>query len=324
MAKKFIVKPGEKVTIEINRPDKASSPKSKVRSPKGLLTSPRDDDYQARRIQPGGLQFFDLGLVKTGDVLADIDSQLIGDWTNLGGVGLPLPEDIPDRFETRDALVLTNVATAAPINPAYTTRIGALLGFDDDAIILSDADSQWSDKGFKATSAQLAAAEIIFDFGFTTGFYFDQIKIKGSGANKITAVYSFEAEAADYTLRKNDKFYLVPVYCWSFLDEDFADHLGFFNFYQQLNNFFLFFPRVPVLGGTDMFDIDAKTLPNARVERSTQSTFGGTFTNSEQPASAFESDATNSLSHGTSEFTPEGFLVAIIKQGTDTFYVWKN
>jgi hypothetical protein len=323
--KKYSVKPGQKITIEINRPGKVPGPKSQVSSPKGLLTARRDEDYQARRIQPGGILFYDIGLTQIGDVYSDIDSQLIKDWTNTGGSGIPFPLPLDDAdFDIRDALILTNLDTAAQIKPEYTEIIPGALTFDDDDVLLSTASGNWSSKGFKATPEQLAADTISIYFDRGDGNYFDQIILKGDGANKITATNSYDADPADYTLQKKDKIYLVPVYCLSLLDELFSDHLGFFNFIQQLNYFWMFFPRAPLLAGTAPAEIDGKDLPNSRVMRSTQTTFGGTFTNTELPAPDFESASTNSLGHSSFEDTPEGFLVAIIKQGTETFYVWKS
>jgi hypothetical protein len=78
--KKYTVKPGQKVTIEINRRDKVSSSKFQVPGSKGLLTTRREEDYQARRDQPGGIMFFDLGLTQIGEAVTEIDSQLINHW----------------------------------------------------------------------------------------------------------------------------------------------------------------------------------------------------------------------------------------------------
>jgi hypothetical protein len=234
---------------------------------------------------------------------------------------LPLDDD---DFTVRDALILTNVETAAPVTPDFTTVVPGVIVFDGDEVFLSSASENWSAKGFKPTTVQLAADTISINFGFSSGNYFDQIILKGDGANKITATNSYDADAVEYTLQKKDKIYLVPVFCRSYLIETFDDHLGFFNFIQQLNYFWMFFPRLPLLSGTAPEDIDGKDLPNARVMRSTQTSFGGTFTNTELAASDFESTSTNSLFNSSFEDTPEGFLVAIIKQGENTFYVWKT
>ncbi|MBS1797469.1 MAG: hypothetical protein JSS81_26840 [Acidobacteria bacterium] len=321
--KKYTVKPGQRVTIEINRKSEVRSSKYQAQSPKGLLAAARPEDYPARRIRPGGIMFYDLGLAKTGDVLSDIDSQIVKAWTNTGGSGLPYTPPLDDSdYEGRDALVLSNLAQAAPITPEFTEIIPAALTFGDETVYLTAGTSSWSAKGFRATPAQLSRDSISIYFGFGDGKYFDQIVLKGDGANKITSENSYAADPVPYTLKKDDKIYLVPVFCLSFLQEEFDDHLGFFHFVQQLNSFWMFFPRMPILNGTAPDDVDGKTLANARVMRSTQSSFGGSFTNTEQPASAFESASTNSLSIST--LTPAGFLVAVIKQGEQTFYVWKN
>ena len=63
--RRYIVKKGSKVTIEINR-RKVPSPKSQVSSPKGLMKLRREDDYQARRLSGVVLNFYDLGWKKVG------------------------------------------------------------------------------------------------------------------------------------------------------------------------------------------------------------------------------------------------------------------
>jgi hypothetical protein len=260
-------------------------------------------------------------MTRIDDVYADIDSQLIKAWTNLGGSGIPDTLVLDDAdFDVRDALCLANLATAAQLLPAYTEFIPGYFQFDDESVPIANSGA----KGLRVTSAQLAADEISLSFG-ASGNFFDDIIFKGAGANKITDVYDYAAEAVGFNLGTKDKIYLVPVYCHSYKEENFDDHGGFYNFIQQLNSFHLFMPRVSLLAGVLPTEIDSKDLPNARVMRSTQEEFGGTFTNSEQPASAFESDSTLSISHVVpADVTREGFLVAVIKRGEQTFYVWKD
>lgn len=288
------------------------------------MTGQRESDYPARRLS-GGITFYDLGMILVDGEYQDIDSQLIKDFSNMSGSGLPFPLPLTDAdFAVRDALVLANLETAVQIKTEYTEVIAGYAEFDDDFVSINEPSSVWTNKGLKTTQQQLAADEIRFVFGFARR-YFDHIVIKGEQANKITAEYDYAADAADYDLQKNDKIYLVPTYCRSFLDEMFSNYEGFFNFIQQLNYFWLFFPRTPLLNGITADEIDGKDLPNARVMRSTQTTFGGTFTNSAQSASAYVSDSTDSIFHqAPADSTREGFLVAIIKQGNQTFYVWKD
>lgn len=322
--KKYIARPGEKVTIEINR-QTAQKPKNKIQSPKGLLSRRRESDYQARRLPKGGITFYDLGLTFSESGYVDIESQVLKDWTNTGGDGLPFAPPLDDAdFAERDARVLANFPSAAQIKPAYTTIISLNLDFDDQSVILSTPGAGWSNSGFAPTNGQINASRIAFSSGNPD--FFDSFVIQGDDANKITSVYDYAAApVTGFRLQKQDKIYLVPVLCRSYAIETFSDHLGFFNFVQQLNAFWLFFPRAPLLAGLTPFDIDGKDLENARVMRSTQNTFGVPFINTAQPPEAFESSSVNSIVHELpADTTRTGFLVAVIRRGESLFYVWKS
>lgn len=318
--KRYIAKSGQKITIEIERSADVRSRRSQPLNPKGILTARRDEDYQARRLA-GGLTIYDLGMIFADGEYHDIDSQLIKPWQNLGGVGTPFtaPLDAAD-YAARDALALANLATAAQIKPDYTEHIGGFMNFGEDTVLMGEPSAVWSSKGLKVTDAQLAAetVEIGFALGSNT---FDRVRFKGEGANKITSVFDYDADPAEFELRKKDKIYLVPLYNRSYLEQSLPDHDGFANVVHKLNSFHFFIPRERLLAGESPFDIESDSLPNARVMRSTQTTFGGVFTNSEQPASIYVGPTNLSIS---TETTPEGFLVAIVRRGEAMFYVWKN
>ena len=329
MSQKFTAKPGAQITIEITRQTPAKSSPAQNGRPRSLIETRREEDYQARR-KSGGILIYDLGMTETANIYSDLDSTLLKPYTNTGGGGLPFPLPLDNAdFAVRDALILANLETAAQIKPKYTAHIAGSIAFDDtDSVTMQEETSLWTNKGVKVTAAQAAANVISIYFASVNGvqdYFFEPLVLGGSGGDKITNIYDFTAAAVSFRLSVKAKIYLVPRYVHSFKDEFLDNRPGFYQIVHQLNSFWLFFPRaLMVEGGLAYYQVDSKLLPHSRVMRSTQTQFQGTFTNTELSASAFEGSGVNAIFRTSADDTRSGFLKAIIKQGEETFYVWKS
>ena len=317
MAEKiFKVNDGEEIVIRVPRHKKPDG--GRISSPNergGIIRNRKEDDYLARRLNKKLINFYDLGQILIDGAWQDIFFQIIKDWI-LGGI--PFVEELTETdFTSRDALILGNGTERArriekPHGTAFEMRVSGI-GFTE---LLNADNPKWTSSGLRLTGEQLAAD--YFTIGFTSSFdstFFTSFILTGPEKNKITASPSPSAESVAFTPQKTDTYYLVPALARSEGITDTNDEsLGYPREILQLNYFYTVRPRTQFLAGNTL---DHRLLPNARLMKTTQNSFGGAFSYAEALPSLFTE---------TGEFSENeplsGSLLAIIKQGNQLFYVW--
>jgi hypothetical protein len=218
------IKPGEKVTVELQRKKpKADAPKPKVRSQDlpatGIMRPRREQDYLARRRRPQkGLIFYDLGVIKN-------DS---GDWVDykFAGTADESGSITPASFAAKAAAILSHGVSNLPNKfrritkenaGIYELRMRIASGFKT----LSASSEFWSEDGksVKLDPEQLESWFAVFKNPFFFNFNF------GTGAPdiadqylKITTVENFGTEDPDQIVENifldgSETFFLCPVFC---------------------------------------------------------------------------------------------------------------
>ncbi len=255
--KKYLIKNGEKVVIEIQREAADRSPKPEARSSKGILKPRKDSEYLARRLNPSGMTFYDLGQMLVDSVWTD---NLFSADRNVSHDGEFVSQDsstsLPDETAKADALVaeqdnftskfkqITRDENADKFRlGGYTNALG-YFGLNSDSEL-------WQSNGNKADFSDADLAEGFYLEGepFSHWFYV------GTDGNKVTASNDYEADnLPDFRVKKSDQIFLVPAFCkvetyvsGQMYDPhdrpDFNPDADYF-FFEHLYPDFLTFPRV--------------------------------------------------------------------------------
>jgi len=353
--KKFTISPGGKVIIEIGRPTETRKPFTGHLSAKGLIQSRREDDYLPRRLKVlGGINFYDLGQILSAGVFVDLAFNVTPTITQVNGFLESGAPTLADYKNLTDLILTVGAANLAANYRKFDLDRGGYFNpviiADAETIFLATAPA-WTAEGLKLTETQLAAD----DFTIAQGNeIFSQIKLVGSGKNKITALYDYAAAAVAFTPGKSDIYFFVPLLMrltstGSYTESGTQTRISLIGDIRPM-------PRVPLLdaasehykktfnNSSSLNDpSDAKYLEVLRIIRlikeaatgqvSRKATYNGIFwsyaSQSQgvypneppfgsltRPASAFLIGA------GFSSFPVAGSLAAIIKQGEDLFYVW--
>jgi hypothetical protein len=218
MDKKFTIKSGGRVIIEINFSREVQSSKSKVQSPKGLIGARREEDYLARRTQDGYINFYDLGQYLVDDywetqgaffqqILSRGEYETVVNDPNEAGMLDALDElnaailDVPlENFETNFFKILKGLTEFERTIKVKFPREGDP-DYEDD---LRNVE-EWTEKGLKLDSDQ--AADLI-------------IKPQGAlyGTNdltfenhKFTSVPDYEADEVEFLPTPKMDIFLMPV-----------------------------------------------------------------------------------------------------------------
>jgi hypothetical protein len=111
-----------------------------------------------------------------------------------------------------------------------------------------ETDSRFANHLLKLTDEQLDSPRIRFQT--FSAFFQDIITLKGTGANRVTALPSYSSSAVSLTLSNSAKFYFVPRISWSECRAYFKVSASLENSLDErwyLNYFGLIFPRTPFL-----------------------------------------------------------------------------
>ena len=163
MDKKYLIKPGARTTIEINRTATASPNNRRTSTPTrgGMINSRRENEYQARRRRPGGFtQFYDLGQILISGLWKDTDWFSLPYDVNENGV--PEELNLADSQERDSFLMQPGLENLL----SKYRRIERAHGFvfqinlhsesgEFDQLTLEENDN-WTDEGMKVPDELLA------------------------------------------------------------------------------------------------------------------------------------------------------------------------
>jgi hypothetical protein len=221
--KKFTVKPGGRVIIEINRSPEQKKIFTGHLSPKGLIRMRREDDYLPRRKkkQSVGWRFFDLGQEPFEDYFVDVmffgDAGITPDYAaNVVEVNedVPAPDleakndyytDLPTANLATDFFQLKEVSADVFSISIQTPSIGQT--------VLTSGNSRWQDgKIIIEESESLDWLIIRGQPLFSNIFLYLTDALRSFGC-KVTAVPDFAAdELTDFQLSRSADFYLTPSF----------------------------------------------------------------------------------------------------------------
>lgn len=229
MDKKISVRPGAKVKIEISKKRSGGSRSTKAvpLTKKGIIRSRRTPDYLPRRLNKGGLRFFDLGRLANGDEIQFV-IQSVFLQTDMGeSVPIPIP-DLSD-FTERDEFLFNltednNFETVffeitKPDSNLYNLTIVTDLEFTEYEVLRSDS-ALWKPNGIGITKPEiLSLIGVANNDGTPTSGYrielFDGIifgLIEDVYYIKTTSVYDFDADGIEnFNLNASDKVFLMPT-----------------------------------------------------------------------------------------------------------------
>src|SRR5687768_1145613 len=100
MDKKFIVRGGRKVTIEIDRTNVPGTDRTNVPARRGAINHRRNQPYLARRLKEGGITFYDLSQLLAGglptDIAFSVQVNFVGNSDGTHEVDVPTLSDYRD------------------------------------------------------------------------------------------------------------------------------------------------------------------------------------------------------------------------------------
>ncbi|HEX8288850.1 MAG TPA: hypothetical protein VF556_12690 [Pyrinomonadaceae bacterium] len=219
--KKFIVKPGGRVIIEINRSPEQKKNFTGHLSPKGLIKMRREDDYLPRRKkkQTVGWRFFDLGQEPFEDYFVDrmffgnagITPDYSGDVVNVN-------DDVPasdieaknDFYTSINPELLSTDFFQLVENSADVFRVSIQTPSIGQTILTSD-NSRWQNG--KIIIAENESLDWLIIRGnplFSSVFLYLTDALRPFGC-KVTATPDFTApELTDFELTRTADFYFTP------------------------------------------------------------------------------------------------------------------
>jgi hypothetical protein len=270
--KKYIARPGQKVTIEIHRKAKVQSPKSKVQSRKGIIPLRREDDYLARRGGGIYLNFYDFGQftedgvswqefdwvvsktinTDTGQHVIDLAQLSLTDW-----------DALKDQIFATDKNEWKNVFRKFEYEKAERYGIDIYLGklstLDNPTIDESKyfpvgrdasrhyiqweksadliAGTQWTEKGLRIKKKQTTEAFTLL----THSGFINLISFNSSKTFKVTSEPDYDAEEVEFIVDASTDFYLVPMFTIEYaIDQTSSAELYLNLLYSPLErNFFI-------------------------------------------------------------------------------------
>lgn len=212
--KKFTIKPGSKVIIEINSQSKVPGSRFQVQTAKGLIAARREDEYLPRRLKSAKfITFYDLGFkYNEEDGFADVDYSIAPTIGSTNSSSPQAAQPTKAQIDQFAAHILTPgvenlAANYYRLSVESATHNAVTIAYDSANINLGAGyQTNWGDNGLKLFDDLKNAANITFFPNYNYSF-----KVKGSSANKITSVNNYAASAVSYTIGESDKFYLMPL-----------------------------------------------------------------------------------------------------------------
>lgn len=352
MDKKYLIKKGKKVTIEIDRAGQKNQ-KHAPKIPKGLISSRRENDYQARRLSFGNINFYDCGQIKSGEVWLDIGWQKIPNWTFISSnTYLEVDElTLSDWQDLIDYLMLVSFedfpATYRKLEYADAFRYGIQIYNGTDFFSLAASNPKWTTSGLKVPLSS-ANFNLLAGSAFNTFGDISPTNI----SYKITSEFDYAAQAVSLSFNKPTDFFLVPmIICESATSRIRFDGTltGYLNYIYRPasretfldnpllnaalpNPYFTYrsLSGVPVPDTSLIFDEILALLASRSGARhfkvGTGSAAVGDFPNGDDIF--FDGDgaaiSTADLIDGAKATVPEGGLLAFIKQGANWYYLWQS
>ena len=334
----FKPKKGDEIVIRVPRGKKVPGKTitTATGKPKGIACTRRPDDFLPRRLQKGGIQFFDFGQIKVGDAWRT-NPFVVAPAVNNPTSNPAIRNLIIDDFTNRDAALNLNAldALARRIEKAHGELFRIKIsgtGFEHRTL---PTDPAWTSGGLKLTPEELAAdnftvagMERIGVNETQSNRYFHQIKLTGAGKNHITNVYDFAAASALFAPSNSDKYFLIP---------SFVKLEGLlFSPFIKLGFVYSFITRFPEAPATKLdFNTLAEPSSNAAAfiaaaniavnipEVKAYLLASGSYV--PYPVEDFPAGYNSSGGSIINQFqtTSAGALLAIIKQNANLFYIWK-
>lgn len=338
----FKAKDGIEIRIKRSIKPKAGS---RVRQrPKGILTPRRKDDKRGRRLPGGLINFYDLGQIK-----------ISGEWATNPFFIAPTVEGVPldgpfirvlnaGDYTARDAELLEGgvgslAGTYRKIARLHGDVFRLKVSGTGFSVTMTSSEEKWTDKGLELTADELSSDnfKVVGTIGdFDTNIYFPTITLTGSSKDKITSVFGNSAPAVEFSPKASDTYFLMP----SFVQPTGNTRFNFTGppendtYNYDIGFTYQFCPRFPddpdkiieASGIINLGDlIAAWTLlvaqPSVKAYRSPQ--IGGDPYLSVSPGSTMPNELGGSGISYSPGFALLGTLLAIIKQGSNTFYVWR-
>src|SRR5687768_14137763 len=114
MDKKYRIKAGEKLTIEINRKNDPFTQRTNVPARRGAIKLKRENPYLARRLKSGGIKFYDLSQLLVGGLPTDISFSVpvnfVGNSDGTHDVDVPV---LADYRDLENEIIASSVETLA-------------------------------------------------------------------------------------------------------------------------------------------------------------------------------------------------------------------
>lgn len=348
---KVSLNPDEVLVVTLGKRAKSLSATSRKATKDPIKTPSATKKVGRRRIGSSGvIEFYDLGQVQSGPSWITRSWNIIPDITNtaLAQVRDLNSSDI-SSFNTEFLSILVDSleTTARKLSLLRGHYFSPKIYFDSEEIILSPTESRWTADGLAVDGSLLSASQIVFQGAGTIealrrGSFPQVIILKGAGVNKVTNSPSYGASAVTYTPASGDKWFLVPKLAKSGMIVTQGDLFG------SGGHLFQVAPRYPddpskIIGfdsptSSPTLDLDDfneafdhfGTLANQRYFTGDASISTDYSLTSFSAMSAIRDTLTDVLTGEAivfgdiSDVLLVGTLLMIIKQGSTTYYVWKN
>lgn len=211
----MILKKGENAIIEILSESESHS--SNLRK-KGLISRRRTEDYLPRRKpKTSGLKFYDLGYIQ-GEPYFDLPFSSLPTLEN--NFASPVRAVNRDDYEARDSFLFDftppedYAATFSQIIKTQGTIYDLRVSNGVTTFILNSSSDKWNDQNLIVLDASFFS-QSVFEI-ICPNQFFHSFKLKGTGRNKITTVFDFNAD--DFTTfipTKTMTIYLLPELIFS-------------------------------------------------------------------------------------------------------------
>lgn len=344
--------PKTEITITINGDDSTSASSSKKKHRRGPHIGKRDDEILSRRKTSGFVNFWDLGQISNGmGGFTDIAFRVIPTpafgglqhldfsatdwdsfWTYIFGVSIGNWETSYKKLSFAEAerygLSLFDQDSGLRYQ---VSRNGANLGNDTSNPV---SDTKWTEKGLKLPAG---VSHVFFESGGNGAF---ALWSTDPTFFKITTGNTFGSAEVPFTFKGNTKVFLLPRISSVSMTSDFGgDSDAVIYPYKCLQrSFFLSrnydvnpYPLFSAGSGLDLSAADKISLKNhiAADPGSVYWTSGGGYGGSPTSFPAYANHREMDINVLGSTIIPPapyytGKLVAVIKQGSVTYYVWSK
>ena len=235
MDKKYTIRPGQKVTIEISPKSKVQSPKSENLIRRGAIKLKRDNPYLARRLSGNYINFYDLGYFLSGESYSTFDNihQVLVAPSSPTDEGLEwdtslieetfFPDLESEIFSTSTDNFLTSFFRIPKGNLNFERCVNVAWTEGEDFIggELQTLE-QWKANGLKLSPSQVATLEI---YPLTAMYNTDVLELGAMTNLKATLTRDYEAESVSFTPSNKMDVFLMPSGVFNASLSQYADGL---------------------------------------------------------------------------------------------------